>query len=81
MPTADKIEKVSELTEKLRGANAIYLADFTGLDVASVTELRNQLREASIEYHVVKNRLAKLATAGLRRHHLEKRSKLVARRA
>ncbi len=61
MPTSEKIDKVEELTAALAGAKAIYLADFTGIDVAKVTGLRNQLREADISYKVVKNRLAKRA--------------------
>lgn len=61
MPTAEKVAKVNELTQKMAGAKAIFLADFTGLDVASVTTLRSQLRKASVEYAVVKNRLAKRA--------------------
>ncbi len=61
MPTAEKAAKVSELTQKMAGAKAIYLADFTGLDVAAVTDLRSKLRHASVEYEVVKNRLAKRA--------------------
>jgi large subunit ribosomal protein L10 len=67
MPTAEKIEKVTDLTERMSSARAIFLADFTGLDVASVTQLRSRLRRASVEYLVVKNRLAKRAVeaAGL----------------
>lgn len=61
MPTAEKVAKVNELTQKMAGSKAIFLADFTGLDVASVTDLRSQLRKASVEYKVVKNRLAKRA--------------------
>ncbi|MFT5086890.1 MAG: large subunit ribosomal protein L10 [Candidatus Latescibacterota bacterium] len=61
MPTSEKINKVDELTAAMAGAKAIYLADFTGIDVAKVTGLRNQLREAGIGYQVVKNRLAKRA--------------------
>ncbi|MBI2503941.1 MAG: 50S ribosomal protein L10 [Candidatus Latescibacteria bacterium] len=61
MPTAEKVAKVNELTQKMAGSTAIFLADFTGLDVASVTDLRSQLRKASVEYEVVKNRLAKRA--------------------
>jgi large subunit ribosomal protein L10 len=73
MPTSEKIEKVEELTAAMAGAKAIYLADFTGIDVAKVTGLRNQLREAEIGYQVVKNRLAKRAAeaagiAGLDEH-------------
>lgn len=73
MPTAEKVAKVSELTQKMAGSKAIFLADFTGLDVAAVTALRSQLRHASVEYEVVKNRLAKRAAqeagiAGLDRY-------------
>jgi large subunit ribosomal protein L10 len=63
MPTSEKIEKVEELTAAMANAKAIYLADFTGLDVAKVTGLRNTLRDAEIGYQVVKNRLAKRAAA------------------
>lgn len=39
-------------------AKGFYLADFTGIDVAAVTELRNKLRDADVQYQVIKNRLA-----------------------
>lgn len=67
MPTTQKVEKVEELAAALADAKAIYLADFTGIDVARVTDLRNKLREADVGYQVVKNRLAKraLEVAGL----------------
>ena len=62
MPTSEKVDKVEELTVALSNA-AIYLADFTGLDVAKVTGLRDKLRDAEVGYQVVKNRLAKRAAA------------------
>lgn len=67
MPTAEKTETVSVLSAKMSQADAIYMADFTGIDVAAITELRRSLRQAGVEYQVVKNRLAKLAAtdAGL----------------
>ena len=57
----------------MTGAKALYLADFTGIDVESVTELRNKLRDAEVKYQVIKNRLAIRAAeeagiAGLREH-------------
>ena len=61
MPTVQKVDAVSSLSQKMTGAGAIFLADFSGIDVASVTELRRSLRKAGIEYQVVKNRLAKYA--------------------
>ncbi|MBU1354985.1 MAG: 50S ribosomal protein L10 [Candidatus Edwardsbacteria bacterium] len=57
----EKEKIVRELTEKLKAAKAIYLTDFTGLDVVRATELRKKLRDASVEYQVVKNTLAQLA--------------------
>ena len=50
MPTAAKIDKVSELTEKMGAAKALFVADFTGIDVATVSELRDELRQAEAEY-------------------------------
>ena len=61
MPTAEKTETVSRLARKMSQAEAIYLADFHGLDVDSVTRLRRSLRGAGVEYEVVKNRLARRA--------------------
>ena len=57
----EKEKVVRELTEKMKEAKAIYLTDFTGLDVVRATELRKKLREASVDYQVVKNTLAQLA--------------------
>ncbi len=61
MPTEEKVAKVEELTALMTGATAIYLADYTGIDVAAVTNLRSKLRQAEVEYQVVKNRLARRA--------------------
>jgi large subunit ribosomal protein L10 len=58
---AEKEKKVEELAEILSSAKGIYLADFTGLDVAAMTELRHQCREAGIRFEVVKNTLARFA--------------------
>lgn len=56
---------VNELHDKLESAKGIYLTDFTGLTVKKVTELRNRLRKAGVEYVVVKNTLAERALEGL----------------
>jgi large subunit ribosomal protein L10 len=63
MPTAEKTETVSRLARKMAQAEAIFLADFHGVDVAAVTRLRRSLRGAGVEYQVVKNRLAKRAAS------------------
>ena len=56
---------VKELAGKFESANAVYLADFTGLSVKRVTELRSRLRQAGVEYIVVKNTLAERALQGM----------------
>ena len=61
MNRTEKESFVSELRERVRKAPVVYLTDFTGLDVKSITKLRRSLKESGAEYVVVKNRLAKLA--------------------
>jgi len=61
MNRTQKESFVSDLRERITKAPVVYLTDFTGLDVKSITKLRRTLREAGAEYVVVKNRLARLA--------------------
>ena len=58
MPTQHKIDKVAEYADKFKKAKSVYLTDFTGIDVITITEIREKFREADIEYRVLKNRLA-----------------------
>ncbi len=56
---------IEDLHEKLDGASAFYLTDFTGMSVKQITEFRSRLRKAGVEYVVVKNTLAQRALTGL----------------
>jgi large subunit ribosomal protein L10 len=58
MKITEKERLVTELKNKLTGANALYYTDFTGLNVKRMTELRRRLRKANVEYVVIKNTLA-----------------------
>lgn len=58
MKRTEKEQLVTELTEKIRGATALYYTDFTGLNVKRMTELRRNLRRAGVQYVVIKNTLA-----------------------
>jgi large subunit ribosomal protein L10 len=58
-----KQETVEAVTAKLRESATTVVADYRGLTVAQVTELRKQLREAGIEFQVLKNTLLRRATA------------------
>jgi large subunit ribosomal protein L10 len=55
---AQKQEMVTALATRLRRASTLYLTDFTGLDVAQITQLRRRLRLARTDFVVVKNTLA-----------------------
>ena len=51
-------QKITEdLHERLAKSVIIVLTDYKGLDVTSINDLRRKLREANIEYQVVKNTL------------------------
>ena len=56
-----KKQVVQELTEKVKSAQSIVLADYRGLTVEQDTALRNALRAAGVEYRVVKNTLTSFA--------------------
>ncbi len=62
MNKESKQQVVAELHEKLQRAKAVFLADFRGMNVGKATDLRNELRKASVEYRVVKNTLLDLAS-------------------
>ncbi|PZE19151.1 50S ribosomal protein L10 [Paenibacillus xerothermodurans] len=67
MPNAKTLElksqQVAEVTDKLKESSCTIVADYRGLNVGQVTELRKQLREAGIEFQVLKNTLTRRATA------------------
>jgi large subunit ribosomal protein L10 len=58
MKRPEKEQLVAQLKEKLKGANALYYTDFTGINVKKMTDLRRRLRRAGVEYVVIKNTLA-----------------------
>src|SRR5437870_8891816 len=62
---AEKQEMVTALATRLRNASTVYVTDFTGLDVAKITQLRRRLRLAGggTDFVVVKNTLARRALA------------------
>ena len=60
----DRIAKeqvVGSVKESISDVMSVVLADFRGLDVSKVTEMRNEFREAECGYRVIKNTLVKIA--------------------
>lgn len=62
-----KKEEVTNLANKIKEAKLVLLADYRGINVEDVTNLRTTLRNANAEYKVIKNNITKraLAEAGI----------------
>ncbi|GIU97295.1 MAG: 50S ribosomal protein L10 [Actinomycetota bacterium] len=63
MPKTEKIERVAELAERVREAQALLLTEYRGLSVADMTELRRTLGERGARFAVVKNTLMRRAVS------------------
>ncbi len=68
MPTAEKEAAIAEMTERLKASEIAIATNYTGMNVAQATDLRNQLRQAGVEFKIYKNTLAKIA---LKNHGVE----------
>ena len=66
MPNAKVLESkkavVESLSGKIKEATSVVFVDYKGITVAQDTALRQQFREAGVEYSVVKNTLTRFAT-------------------
>ncbi len=65
MPSASVLEQkkqiVADFTDKVKNSVAGVVVGYQGITVEDDTALRKELREAGVEYTVIKNTLAKLA--------------------
>jgi large subunit ribosomal protein L10 len=61
LPNPDKEAAVAELKERIANAEIAIMSQYVGIDVAGVTALRKQMRDAGIDYKVYKNTLAQRA--------------------
>ena len=61
MQRTDKERVVAELTEQLRRAESLIIADYRGLSVKEIDELRTRLLEHGATFQVVKNTLTRRA--------------------
>ena len=64
MKREDKSKVVADLNQRMRQAKVAILTRFVGLNVGKMTQLRRELRKASVEYRIVKNTLLRLAIQG-----------------
>ena len=61
MPTPAKVERVAELKDKLERCSIALTAGYSGIPVNAMTDLRRRMRDAGVEFVVVKNTLVNLA--------------------
>ncbi len=61
MPTERKVIKVADLSEKMSRMQLAIIADYRGLTVAEIGNLRAKLREQGAEMVVAKNTLLRIA--------------------
>ncbi|MHB1628262.1 MAG: 50S ribosomal protein L10, partial [Bacilli bacterium] len=59
----EKAALVNEIASKLSQSKSTIIADYRGLTVAEITELRKNLRASGVEFRVLKNTLTRRATA------------------
>ena len=64
MPTEAKKETVAELREAISRHRTFIVSEYRGLKVSDLAEIRRSLRKQDVTYHVVKNRLMRIAADG-----------------
>jgi large subunit ribosomal protein L10 len=71
MTRAEKVERVAALKARIEGAEALLLAEYRGLTVADITDLRRSLAEGGARFSVVKNTLMRRAAVDAAMAELE----------
>jgi large subunit ribosomal protein L10 len=61
MMRTEKVETIASLEKMLREAKSVYLADFQGMTVEVLSELRKRCRKSDVQIRVVKNTLLRRA--------------------
>ena len=70
MPTEKKTKAVDNMEQLFSRCTIGIMTDYRGLSAAEMNELRRRLREAGVEYRVVKNTLARIAAQKVGREEL-----------
>ncbi|MBD3308800.1 50S ribosomal protein L10 [candidate division KSB3 bacterium] len=58
---SEKQEIISRLKEQFQDSSSAICVDFRGINVEKITQFRRELQQASVNYQVVKNTLARRA--------------------
>ena len=57
----EKEEIIAQAKELIKNSTALYLTDYSKINVADISEIRNQFRKDGVKYRVFKNTLFKQA--------------------
>lgn len=57
----EKVAMIAALKETMKNAKGAVLTDYRGIKVAQDTKLRRKMREAGVQYSVIKNNMASIA--------------------
>ena len=66
MTRAQKQDEIATLKGTMEDSEIVVLTHNTGLDAKSITDLRLEMRKNGVQFKVVKNTLAKIASQGTR---------------
>jgi large subunit ribosomal protein L10 len=61
MNKTEKADIVSEVKEMIQNSTAIYLTDYSGINVEDINKIRGEFRKQNVKYKVIKNTLFKRA--------------------
>jgi large subunit ribosomal protein L10 len=61
MNKTEKTEVISSVKEMIRNSSAVYLTDYSGINVEDINKLRGEFRKEKVKYKVFKNTLFKRA--------------------
>jgi large subunit ribosomal protein L10 len=61
MDKAQKVKQIAEIKENFSKMTSAVVTDFRGLDVETMTQLRDEFRKVGVEYKVIKNKLFDIA--------------------
>lgn len=64
MKKQEKVEIVADIREKFQRAGATFIVDYKGMKAVDMTEIRKGLRDASVDFKVVRNTLTRRAVSG-----------------
>ena len=65
MPRPEKVQAVEDIRSRIESAQATFLTEYRGLNVAQQQQLRRSLRASGTDYKIVKMTLARLAAGEL----------------